>query len=153
MTRLVSLNLLPIAYKRAGRLVRVAVSLCALWLAAGCEDSHRIAPLPPEMILESYSRGHVLISTRTVGENDPVLARLRRILAAHGSGWTADNVSYAPGPFIFRSPRLIVRCFPDMLVIDQIDGGRPASIQKKIPGVLDEIGLFQGNRQNDNGAR
>jgi hypothetical protein len=120
---------------------RLAVSLSTLLLISGCSEKLSLKQLPPELILESYASPIELVSTRRVDLHDPIYVRLKDLLTAQQDGWKKDFVSYAPGPYIFRSPGYTIRCFVSFLVVNYSESGQAISLRKDIPAVLQRLGL------------
>jgi hypothetical protein len=129
---------------------RLAVSLSTLLLISGCGDELPLKQLPPEMTLESYASPTKLVWTRSIDFHDPVYVRLRDLLTKEQDGWNKDFVSYAPGPYVFRSSGYTIRCFASFLVIDYSESGHAISVRKNIPAVLQQLGLPSGNYHPDN---
>jgi hypothetical protein len=124
-----------------------ALSLIAVILAHAWASEMLIAKFPQEMTLEAYSKARELKGSRKLSYDDPVYSRLRDLVGDR-QGWSRSYVSYATGPYVFRSPRLIVRCFPGKVVIDRTeDSGRSSSFEKSFPDVLPRLGLSVPHEQ------
>jgi hypothetical protein len=118
-----------------------AILVLIVWFIAACEDEILMFELPQQLAFEVYTPAHDLASTQKLDKHDKYYVLLKELLATEQTGWKKNYASYVTGPFIFRGKNLIIRCYPDALIIDSTEGGVPTSIRKEIPNILQRLGL------------
>jgi hypothetical protein len=122
-------------------MIRWMTLLSLLSMCLSCSVAAPLKELPLELELESYRASGELESKRSIGSNEPVYEKLAVLLTKETGEWSRSRASYATGPFIFRGEGLIIRCYPDMVIVDVVTDGKSTSYKKNIPGVLGELGL------------
>ncbi len=110
-----------------------------LLLTSSCARSLPIQDFPPSFTLEKYTDQRELISQVPVAAKDPIYQRLRENLFSEKSGWKVSVATYAPGPYIFSSSSLVIRCYEDFVVMDVIDPSGSRSFERRFPGFLEKV--------------
>jgi hypothetical protein len=120
---------------------RLVLLMGLLGMLLGCDGELPVEELPQQVVLESYSPNGELIARRTLLPDDPTYQRLKALLDVQRTGWKDSFASYKAGPFIIRTENIIIRCYPDMMVVDFMQSGRSQSVKKSMPKLLQTLGL------------
>ena len=126
--------------KHVKSLFKPTMLLCVGFLF-GCKMELPVSELPSQLILETYRLSGELAESTTIGASDPVYQRTKELLEKERTGWEKSYVSYKTGPYILRSQALIIRCYPDFMVVDSFDKNGSVSLRKNIPNLLQALGL------------
>lgn len=118
-----------------------AMIMGLLGLLLGCDGGSPLKSLPSQLVLETYRPTGELTSKQILDADHPIYQKLALLLNAEQSGWQASFVSYKTGPYILRGENLIVRCYADSIIIDVVEQGSSTSMKKKIPNLLQALGL------------
>jgi hypothetical protein len=115
---------------------RIAFAM-AVMLSA-CDQSLPIMELPAQVTFETWDHAQQL-SSRTIAAGDPVYDRLARLIHDERSGWDTSVVSYAPGPYVFRTPEFEMNCYRDGAIV--VLSGEAKQLTKHIPNLAGRLGL------------
>lgn len=120
---------------------RWILSMTFLSALCGCSENIGLKTLAPQLTLETYGSGGHFISERIIGMDDPIYQNLKTLLNEQQQGWERDFASRTNAFYHFSAQNLYIRCYGSTVVIDMQESGRPISIKKNVPNVLQSLGL------------
>ncbi len=120
----------------------IAILLVSVVFLYGCKVEIPVKEFPSQMTLETYTVSGELLSSKIVGASDPVYQRTKELFEKERAEWEKSYVSYKTGPYILRSKNLIIRYYPDYLVVDFYDDAGAISLRKNISNLLQLVGLL-----------
>jgi hypothetical protein len=121
-------------------MLRLAKICAVVFCVAACSEQAHLAQLPAKLVLEHYVRG-VPKARAVIDRRDDRYLRLKKLLSSEQTGWTHDLVTYAP-QYLFTGKGIRINCFPDLVVIDYVDGETSRSISKHISNVYAKLGFM-----------
>jgi hypothetical protein len=90
---------------------------------------------------EVHSRSGELISKKNISSADPLYINLRAAVESDTASRHISYASYVTAKYVFRSPQLVVSCYPNKIVLDAIQDGKQKSYEKQIPQLYRKLNL------------